>query len=193
MHLTIDPAALLRVAPHVGGADRPVLSGIFCQSDGTLTATNGHSLGTETGAVTWPDGPREGEEGVILALPKGHVAMARKARKQGDLLTVTIDGTRATWQGAAIAPVIDGPYPNWRHVMPPTDPGTVVPARLDAVAFDPDVVALFGSVSNNVTLTPWPSGDPAKRAWTVTAKAAPNFTGLLMPCRITTPQPEPEA
>lgn len=188
MRLTINAAALLRVAPHCSkDASRPILACLFAQASGDLTATNGHSLGTEAGAVEWPGGPPEGQEGLILALPKGYLPLARKAAQARRPLELTVYPDRVVWEGQAEAPIVDrGPYPNYRHILPPKKPGTVAPVRLAAVGFDPEVLALFAALGNNVTLTPWPNGDLATRAWTVTSATAPNFTGLVMPTRIRT-------
>lgn len=125
--------------------NRPALWGPCVESDGTVTATDGHMLATfppcahpvhDWPCVASPNGGKIGERGVILApeAVASALALAKVHSKDAAGLSGKVALTVAEGGGVEInagrggriqAPTIDFPYPNWRAVLPKGEPEPV--------------------------------------------------------------------
>lgn len=143
---SVSAAFLSRVASDVGfaastDANRPFLNRVCLRPEGdhlVACATNGHRLGLLT--VPLPDGYPAGTD--ILLPPSIYRVAARAFRGQAEV-HVRFNGERRVAEfscagGSLTVRTCDGPYPNYRQVLPATH--TKV-ARLSAAALDAGVAA----------------------------------------------------
>lgn len=135
---TIRAAALHDLAGRVAFAassemSRPILNGVLLEIRANtvgMVVTNGHKLGNAT-AVT----SSRGEDQDLIVPPKA-LDLAARIIPEGDLtlswsanyLTITGEG------GEVRARLIEGPYPNWRQVMPNDAAGWLTVDRMALIA-----------------------------------------------------------
>lgn len=187
----INASALLRILPFVSKeGSRPVLTGIYLDPSGCIVATNGHILGCEGNAHTV-----RSEQGVILDVSSKTVVAFLKAATKGRKDTdewVNIEGdgpvyTLASVDGSVTATTIEGPYPNWRLVVPagdlPTDPDTGLVPRVDRIGFNQAYLKQFPADKFTGSLC-FRFGENNTRATVVLSTAFPNFFGLIMPLKV---------
>ena len=135
---TIRAAALHDLAGRVAFAvstaeSRPILNGVLLEIRANtvgMVATNGHKLGNATAVTSSRGGDRD------LIVPPKALDLAARIIPEGDLtlswsanyLTITGDG------GEVRARLIEGPYPNWRQVMPNDAAGWLTVDRMALIA-----------------------------------------------------------
>lgn len=123
-----------RVAFAVSTAEsRPILNGVLLEIRANtlgMVATDGHRLGTATAVTSSRGGDRD------LIVPPKALDLAARILPEGDVtlswsanyLTLSGDG------GEVRARLIEGPYPNWRQVMPNGAAGWLTVDRMALVA-----------------------------------------------------------
>lgn len=135
---TIRAAALHDLAGRVAFAassemSRPILNCVLLEIRANtvgMVATDGHKLGNATAVTSSRGGDRD------LTVPPKALDLAARIIPEGDLtlswsanyLTITGEG------GEVRARLIEGPYPNWRQVMPNDAAGWLTVDRMALIA-----------------------------------------------------------
>jgi len=162
---------------------RPLLHGVHLAPDGRLTATDGKVLLTWGWAVSYAAGAVP-TEGLILEITPAVVKLAKMRRCSLLSLDIDIESAVVKWTPfmqqyrsvpSVLSRVLDGPYPNYRQVIPKCTPDAVVPMP----TFSAEMLAKFAAVTPlaGVTLTPSAPGS----AVCVTFPGNPDAFGLIMP------------
>jgi hypothetical protein len=148
--ITIAADTLRLALPHLSTeASRPILNALCVESTGVIVATNGHTLAAIPAAATWSEDDDAPASDVLIRFHKPREAMARKVeavRFDSDGtpqagVVVTLLGTCGTVIGAALADIVDGPFPDWRQVVPREEKREAV----SHIGMNPDVLARFDS------------------------------------------------
>lgn len=106
-----------------GESSRPILNGVLWEIRRhalTMVATDGYRLATATTALSEP---AEGDADLIVP-PRALDALTRLASEGAVSLTWTDNHISAETDGGSVqARLIEGPYPDWRHVVPTSAEG----------------------------------------------------------------------
>lgn len=144
--------ALRYVLPHVSKEEsRPILNGAYFEPSGIACATSGHTLCMYKGAVTGLTRP------IILRIEKPASVTARKvdhitaeipdAPDYSAHILLTLRSAYGQVLAVAVAYEVEGPFPNFRQVLPTGDP-----SDLARIALDPAKLNRF-SVADQQAIT----------------------------------------
>lgn len=193
MRFTVLPRAVVALnAIRSQEAIRPILNGVHLAPDGTMTATDGHVLLTWRNAAEFDDteGPASGLLGVGYVLEITPAVLRLAKLRKCAALSLEIAGDVATWtpssssghrdeMAAVRSRIIEGPYPNYRQVIPryvPEIVGAMPPLNAEYVG---RFALAAQQDNNNCTFTPTGNAGPVL----VTFAHNPDALGLLMPMR----------
>jgi len=173
---------------------RTTIGGVLLAADGTIVATDGHTLlAMQLDAANRVAPPHDVIIPAFKALFAACKATPREATKhvvidQPDPTSrdVTIDVVHAATTSAALEPdarsvftlraqLCHGDYPRWREIVPAM-PET---ALASAPSFDARYLAKFGDVARNETLRVIPSGDECRAAFVDLGRE--DAFGVIMP------------
>jgi hypothetical protein len=179
--ITIAADALRLALPHTSTEEsRPILNALCVEAGGEIIATNGHTLAAIPAAATFGEDGDAPTGDVLIRFHKPREAMAKKVESVSFTsdgtpargVLVTLHGKYGAVIGHTLADIVEGPFPQWRQVIPREDRREAV----GGLGINPDVVERFAAWG---TLSLTFHGE--RNAVVVRSHANEHAVGLLMP------------